>query len=219
MSKVEVRKSTIPNAGNGVFATEDIKKGEKICYYDGVDVEAHTVNICETDMSYALTKDKEHKYTRLGNPLKTTAYNVGQFCNDSCCPIITDINYPSVKKAFDEYLIKTKSLLNIVRENYDDFHMVALKDIKKGEEIFYSYGVGYWLIHFLKISTDSFLRLILYSLLTQFETNEFTDEQALYIFENVMNHDLNNSFWIDTFKKNSPKNYLLRIMKQLKIIN
>lgn len=32
---VEVRQSLIPNSGRGVFTTRDIKKGEKLCFYDG----------------------------------------------------------------------------------------------------------------------------------------------------------------------------------------
>ena len=216
--KVEIRKSTIPNSGNGVFATEDIKKGERICYYDGEDVETNKLNICDTDMTYALSKDKDNKFTRMGNPNKTNNFNVGQFCNDSSCPNITIINYPSVKKAFDEYLINTKQKLNIVRENYDDFYMIALKDIKKDEELFYSYGSGYWTVYFLKNSSNSFLRLILYHMLKPIDINTITDENALYIFENIMNHDLNSSFWINIFKDNSPKNYLIRIIKQLEIV-
>jgi hypothetical protein len=35
ISKVEIKKSTIPNAGRGVFAKVDISIGEIPCYYDG----------------------------------------------------------------------------------------------------------------------------------------------------------------------------------------
>lgn len=217
--KVEVRKSAIPNAGNGVFATEDIKKGERVCYYDGEDIEASKVNICETDMSYALTKVGEKEpWTRLGFEFPKTLYGVGQICNDGAYPIFRDEHdFKMVVEDLDIYTKKSMDNLNVAQEDKNSFWFVALRDIQKGEELFYSYGPKYWMSKFLKESTNSFFRLICGCYVYNFHLEKVDDKEALNIIENLMNQDTNLQFWTDRFKISSPKDVLLQITKQLKI--
>lgn len=211
--KVEIRKSNI--AGNGVFAKEDIKKGEDLCIYDGEYIAYDKINVCKDDMTYALTRP--NNFTILGYKEPKSEIGIGQIINDGACPNFEILIFDNVVNELEKYNTETANNMNVALKNDGSTTMVSLKDIKKDEELFYSYGQKYWICNNLINSTNSLLRLMMYILLFPIKTTELDDKKALHIIENVMNQDINNQYWKDVFKNKSPSEFLLIILKQLKV--
>tara|TARA_R100000908_G_C3676161_1_gene96905 strand:+ start:187 stop:591 length:405 start_codon:yes stop_codon:yes gene_type:complete len=121
--KLEVKTSTIPNGGFGVFATDDIKVGEILeeCRYLAY---SKAYSLFE-DYRFWVNSKKENTAIVLGtgsiynsSKEKQNAWWVG----------------PSSPKIFKFGDIK------ITRIYLDSFTFFAIKDIKKGDEIFTYYG-------------------------------------------------------------------------------
>jgi len=114
MSKIEIKKSNIPGAGNGVFATEFIEEGEIIETPEYIYI---TENFAEA--AGIKTILDSYKYKMIENYLtlldgKTSFINHG------------------MKGNVDPYNFK---------ENYSV--TIAIRDINKGEELLYDYGASY----------------------------------------------------------------------------
>jgi len=114
MSKIEIKKSNIPGAGNGVFATEFIEEGEIIETPEYIYI---TENFAEA--AGIKTILDSYKYKMIENYLtlldgKTSFINHGMNGN------------------VDPYNFK---------ENYSV--TIAIRDINKGEELLYDYGASY----------------------------------------------------------------------------
>ena len=114
MSKIEIKKSNIPGAGNGVFATEFIEEGEIIETPEYIHI---TENFAEA--AGIKTILDSYKYKMIENYLtlldgKTSFINHG------------------MKGNVDPYNFK---------ENYSV--TIAIRDINKGEELLYDYGADY----------------------------------------------------------------------------
>ena len=119
---VKIKKSNIPNGGKGLFATKSIKKGDFICWYFGVLIEASFVENGYYDSDYLLKSPNTN--------------------------LVIDANDP--KSCFGRYINDSLSLQknNARYEFYDDttsVGIIATKNIKKSEEIYMSYGADYWL--------------------------------------------------------------------------
>ena len=152
-----------PTHGNGVFATRDFKKGERITLYP-----AHFV-VWETKKGQLTATPKknpeeESTYYRLvandgkcsasGNPNIHHSHSAGHLLNDG-----------GVVGAFKEDLgtdICRYMLTTIQNENCDFIQgedkfmwVVAQRDIKAGEELFVSYGLQYWLSSIGGIATKN----------------------------------------------------------------
>ena len=129
--KLEVKTSTIPDSGFGVFATEDIKKGEILeeCQYVIFPNNDCTKNIIR-DYRFYMGKEKDSFAVVLGygslfnsNPIKRNA--------------IWSTPYMGKKILFEPTSLKLeKNYLNC-------FTFFAVNDIKKGEEIFTDYHSSY----------------------------------------------------------------------------
>ncbi len=132
----EVRKSNIH--GNGVFATKDIKKGEIICFYDGVIItkeeyqETKSLNIVDTGT--IIVKGYEKEYNPIG---------VGQFINDYAKIDLTGDRENMLNQICDYYdNDKTNVSFNTVEGK---ILIVSKEDIKKDEEILCLYNHSYWI--------------------------------------------------------------------------
>lgn len=118
---VYIKKSKIKGAKKGIFAAEKIKKGEVACLYMGV-----FVPMCLIELNYY---DSDYLFQSPNEVMAIDASDVyscyGRYANDSL----------SLQKINVKF---TKSI------NEDSANLVAIRDIKKNEEIYVSYGEAYW---------------------------------------------------------------------------
>jgi len=153
--------------GNGLFTKKDIKAGEIITFYPGDilayypeknrDIEGHVVGyiFCDElkdnkELNEAFNNNKKYykdyqlavneSYSLIGIPeINNNPAYLGHFCNDGA--------RGHTEK--DKKIYETVSVLksNAYFKNICDCMMavVAIKDIKKNEEILVTYGHGYWI--------------------------------------------------------------------------
>ncbi|MBA3971901.1 MAG: SET domain-containing protein [Bacteroidetes bacterium] len=120
-----VKKSTLPDAGKGLFTKIDIKKGERFMEYHGeIVTEAELNRRAENDIfGYAFYISKKKCIDAYYTP-----HELARYANDA------------------KGLNKVKGLNNnacyVVYKNSG--WIKAEKNIKAGEEIFVSYGAEYW---------------------------------------------------------------------------
>jgi SET domain-containing protein len=111
----EIKESSVPGIGKGVFATKNIKKERVISYYQGVLINTEQLKEIE-DCTYILMIDQDAY-------VDATEEKYGNWTRY--------INHPP------------KNVEPNLR--FGSFGKVStLRDIKKGEEFFISYGEDYW---------------------------------------------------------------------------
>jgi uncharacterized protein len=118
---VVIKKSTIKGAGKGIFAKHDIKKGITVAQYIGVMVPMYFVDLNFYDSDYIFQSINELLAIDANDPLSC----YGRYANDSLSQMKINVKF-------------TKAM------NEDGAKLIAIKDIKKGDEIFISYGYNYW---------------------------------------------------------------------------
>ena len=120
-----IKKSTLPNAGKGLFTTKSIKKDQKIVEYKGeiIDWKEYEKRVKEDKDGYLFYIHKQRCIDAFGTPQYKARY-----ANDA------------------EGLSRVKGLRNnSVYEIFGDkCYIVATRDINAGEEIFVSYSKDYW---------------------------------------------------------------------------
>jgi len=148
----EVKQSNIIGAGRGVFTTRDFKKGDLICYYNG---------ICKSNKSI-LTEDEKcyaigfNKLSIVGYKNPKSPEGIGQLIND-CSNIYLDsfqnedddvcAGIQFVFNLYKRYIITNQLYNNVMIEESSDntkARVIAIKDIKSKSELYFSYGIGYW---------------------------------------------------------------------------
>lgn len=205
--KVEIRPSKI--SGNGVFAMYDIKKGERLCYYDGHDLPIEKVKN-DTDMDYAVNHSN-NALIRFGDQKPKDKHGIAQIINDGACPVFNDCSMKEIRRSLNEYDEKSIRLCNCKMYN-NSFWMYATKDIKKDEEILTNYGKKYWLMHFLVRSTNALLKLLLFNELSPIDTVDLDDGEACHLIEGVMMQDLKADYWQELLKQTRPKDLVLNLL-------
>lgn len=161
LNRCRVSPSTRTDAGNGLFATRDIRVGELITMFpaDAIlfrDAEMEEVSgviygKAQTAERSSLTGDAARSYEIRVSALHSivgdssmiddTAY-LGHIANDGAC--LTDGD----DKSRTLYSQRSADEANgVFRDLYQGCHMglFSLRPIPSGEEIFVSYGEGYWL--------------------------------------------------------------------------
>lgn len=111
---IRVKKSTIPNAGFGLFATKDMKKDHKIGEYNGIKM---------------TKKEVDTKY-------KGTAEYV--ICDKNRC---IDGSHPN--SSFVRYMNRAPKKPNAKFKNMNNNHQISVKTTKhvpRGSELFVKYG-------------------------------------------------------------------------------
>lgn len=121
--KVYIKKSKIANAKKGLFVSEKILQGDVVCKYMGVMVPMQYIDLEYYDSDYIFHGNNELFVIDASDPLSC----YGRYANDSL----------SLKK-INAKIVKS--------EDEDWAEIVAIRNIKKNEEIYISYGVGYWMI-------------------------------------------------------------------------
>jgi hypothetical protein len=137
---VEVRDAG--NMGLGVFATSDIKKGEICCYYDGVYCSGYTHG--------ALIAGKRG-FTQQshGYDGALIAGFPAEFRRGGCSQMINDFNIHYSERDIVNKNSRYARGVNVFTFTNPKLYgatalTIASKDIKKGEQLFVSYGCNYW---------------------------------------------------------------------------
>lgn len=118
-----VAKSTIQESGNGLFTLKDIKKGEKVADYDGKESATNDPN---NNSDYVFQAGNNRFIDA-----ESTQSSLGRYVND--CGNVKRRKKKCVNSRFS---ISTKKGRPVF--------VKATKNIKKGSEIFLSYGTSYW---------------------------------------------------------------------------
>jgi hypothetical protein len=124
MSKKKIVARLSPIHGNGVFADEPIKKGERIVRYKGL-LRTHD----EVDDAYGEIDENGHTFLfTLNDKYVIDANidgNIARWINHSCSP-----NCEAVIQESDSG-----------KKRKDKVFIEAIRDIKAGEELTYNYGI------------------------------------------------------------------------------
>jgi SET domain-containing protein len=122
---LEVKKSTIPGSGKGLFTKRDIKKGERFLEYLGEIIDWNECDVrAERDEGGYVFFVSKNKCIDAFNTTEALA----RYANDA------------------KGLTKVKGITNNC--NYEIYKrrgwITAIKDIKAGSEILVGYGAEYW---------------------------------------------------------------------------
>lgn len=120
-----VKKSSLPNAGKGLFTKSPIKKGTKIVEYLGeiIDWKEYERRVAKDEDGYLFFVNKKHCIDAFNTP-----EHIARYANDA------------------EGLSRIKGVKNnaVYETEGNRCFIVAKKDIEKGAEIFVSYTKEYW---------------------------------------------------------------------------
>lgn len=161
LNRCQVLPSSIADAGNGLFATRDIKEGELITIFPADAILFRNGELEEisgvmygrnrTPESLSLTDDAARSYeirissihSIVGDPsLTNDAAYLGHIANDGACLTAGDDASRTI------YSKKSAEAANAVFQDiHEGCHMglFSSRAISSGDEIFVSYGEGYWL--------------------------------------------------------------------------
>jgi hypothetical protein len=174
LNRVRVAPSAVH--GQGVFAARDLAAGELLTFYPGHVVEytpkedrhvdGHWGQVMCSNTFRAVYGDKKEdvenkmnnefsfminrKFTIIGcAELPMEPAYLGHIINDAAQPT-------SARNAHGVYLAASKAKANARFEVVHDAHVAAVahSDIKAGDEIFVTYGMGYWQGHFAQHSPE-----------------------------------------------------------------
>lgn len=178
---IELRESTIPGAGVGVFTTRPFHRGELICHYGGETV--HRSAKSKEEMIYSIAHPVVEGCWRIGS--RTDRKNLGHFINDGSAFILHEslrdkksglfpIYSSKVQKAITDYTEQSNQRSNVIFID-KEFGMGARCDIEAGQELFYSYGLNYWCC-LQELETEEIFTRISYMILGGFlleKNNDF----------------------------------------------
>jgi len=138
---LEVKTSTIPNAGNGLFAKKAFHKGEKIDEYTGTIISA----------------EKADEITNNAKPGDISADYLINLSNGKVLDCYKTKCLAGIANDAEGY-VKMKGYHNnaeIQELNNNRVFLVATKDIPEGAEIFVAYGPAYWEEYKKNLKLDS----------------------------------------------------------------
>ena len=124
------------NKGMGVFATKNIQKNQVCCFYDGFFDTGPMCGVVITGQhgyGQSAPFNGNPNYLLAGFPTQLRPGGCAQMCNDA------STTYTNRNRKYLEHIN--------VKETIDEdgcVLFVATKRIKKGTELLYSYGPGYW---------------------------------------------------------------------------
>lgn len=146
-TRCEVKPSLLPGSQRGVFATRDFKRGELVCYYHGYYKEQP--NKTEWDYTLALGDRSLVGYIHPREP-----DCCAQLANDCTMPSLEDFPIGASPDVQRKYVLlafikaqerPTNITYNTQTETADKIPFYAICDIKQGEELYFNYGIEYWL--------------------------------------------------------------------------
>ncbi len=122
-----VKKSQIPKSGKGLYTTHDIKKGERVCEYEG---EKLTWKECLARNEAQKGKGAYYFYVNSKN------------CVDAQYTLSAMARYANDAAGFGRVQgLRNNSKYEVIKGVP---YIVATRNIKAGSEIFVAYGKEYW---------------------------------------------------------------------------
>jgi len=150
VASVEVRDS--PVHGRGVFTLRKMKRGERVCFYDGELKTQSQLHKQVREQKVALNKEywmshpSNPDLTLCGYSIPQNKFGCGQLINDSKMPKIEELDYRKGLEECEEYVTESQRLANTsFMPEGKEFYIYAIKDIDQGEELFLHYGYKMWL--------------------------------------------------------------------------
>jgi len=154
---IEIRLSTVPNAGNGVFATRDFPRGAPITMYVGKAITHSQGKVKGYQHSHVRTLFKmrwaiDGLFMPNGTPItdpqrQLQGFGGGAYVNDSWgMP-----NYERLRNAVFDRVDGPRIAQAYATANFDLLNpnnayevLRATRDIYAGDEVLVSYGISYW---------------------------------------------------------------------------
>jgi hypothetical protein len=144
---VEVKQSLIKGAGRGVFATKDINEGERVCEYWGKYIDLKKTKFPSSDKLLQIDESTLFcGYEKYKKPDKC-----GQFINDSSS--IDNINVGSIRKYHHDNFANVDISIEA-----KGIYFNSIKNIKEGDELYFKYGINYWIQKFDKKNVELLLK-------------------------------------------------------------
>ena len=156
---IEIKKSSIKDAGMGVWSTTSIPKGTYLTEYFGKVISPTSKEIPRNDAVLFMI-DGSHL---VGDKKYNDTTKCGQIINDYSLPLST---------SHEDYLAyeETSKLCNVYFVFDDIVKVYSHRDIAKGEELFFHYGYDYWIKVILNSSSEqdraNFFKLNISSLIS-----------------------------------------------------
>ena len=143
-----LKRSTQPNAGNGIFAKKKFKKGDIVTKYKGELIYSSEEDNSPLDDYRLKVTDKLVMVGDADSPFDPMG--CAQYVNDYAAFGVTreELSRPmeDLLQRMGKYLhTSTKCNCIITRDKGDNIpHLMILKTVKAGEELFLHYGLSYW---------------------------------------------------------------------------
>lgn len=178
-----VKPSNLANAGNGVFTTRTYKKGELVCFFDGIPKEIESLS----DFEYSMLRapNKTESYILVGvYPTPRSPLGIGQFINDGSMLLIPTEGSTTehLQAICDIYEKESQQKVNVSfsRSGKQGLNLFATRDLEVDEELYLSYSPYYWFfLH--EFEKKNFPRILeLYKCNSEF--HYFNDEKRLVCF-------------------------------------
>lgn len=159
MGRFYIKRSNIPDSGEGLFTRFNIPSGEVLGYYKGFVKPTNRLVISEMQYSVGISES----YSLVGE-------NHFSKINDNVCP--AELEYSDVLAIFDgrcdlpRHEGYAHNVAFRIRGSVKEpqVSVVTLREIPQGSELYIDYGVGFWLCWFglsgLLIGCDEFVRSV-----------------------------------------------------------
>ena len=159
-NKVEVKPS--PGKGLGVFATKKIKKGEAICWYDGIICRIY--NKDWTNIAPVLITGKGG-YNQNTNDTDVIAGTTKPLRKGGVASLINDYSTTNDYDEIGKNLLNKKyncdrQIIYDENGNFKSYIVIAEKNIDIGEELYVYYGVDYWTNTDIKWSEEKIKNIV-----------------------------------------------------------
>lgn len=145
---VKIANSSIPNGGKGLFAERAFEEKEIVTFYDGaVAQKVPFKEIMDCYKTHARKLGREHtlfgNFTESGEKIDLSEDDYSQVIGKGGGAFLNDGKEKNNCAWYDLY--PSSHLLSTTEDPFQIVVLLyALRPIKKGEELFISYGVDYW---------------------------------------------------------------------------
>lgn len=127
-----VKKSTLPEAGLGLFVSSPIRKNQMFTRYEGKLIDNKEALQLRQQNKASHIKTLAHGFNHIdGIQVPLIGCGGGSFANDGRNKKINNATYIRI---FNK------------KEAKDEIYLKALRDIQIDEEVFVSYGKNYWIL-------------------------------------------------------------------------